>query len=156
MDLAGSAGITNTVRIEACGVLVNLVVSPTPTHSQRTELCRFLVSLLHGTDTEIAAAARRALSSTDKTLKAVEASLDLDTLDYPADILDSPTTYVRGGAWRQLINLISYNVSGDHSLSLCVWLASFLCVADDDVLEAAAHALSLIAGSLEGAEIHSN
>ncbi|KAJ7677017.1 armadillo-type protein [Mycena polygramma] len=149
VELAISADITNTLRIEACGILGNMVLSPTATHSQRTELCKSLVSILRDNDISVTTAARDAMSS---TLKAAEASIDVDVLDCLTEILGSPDKDVRAGARQLLTKLASHPFERTCGLRLCVWLVSCLCVAETDVIEAATHALSRVARSSEGAK----
>ncbi|KAJ7437918.1 armadillo-type protein [Mycena galericulata] len=152
VELVNSTGIANTLRIDACGILGNVVASPAPTHSQRTELCRSLVSLIRDKDIRIAAAARGAISSAASTLKAAEAAIDAGVLEYLSEILGSPNGYVREWPRKLMTDLASHNLGRTYCPRLCVWLIPFLRVAEHDVVEAATHALSLVSKSREGAE----
>ncbi|KAJ7436969.1 armadillo-type protein [Mycena galericulata] len=151
-ELVNSTGIANTLRIDACGILGNVVASPAPTHSQRTELCRSLVSLIRDKDIRIAAAARGAISSAASTLKAAEAAIDAGVLEYLSEILGSPNGYVREWPRKLMTDLASHNLGRTYCPRLCVWLIPFLRVAEHDVVESTTHALSLVSKSREGAE----
>ncbi|KAJ6502785.1 armadillo-type protein [Mycena vitilis] len=153
VELAISADVAKTLRLEACGILGNVVVSPASTHAQRTELCRPLVSLLRETDLEIAAVVRGAVSSAASTLKAAESLIDADGLDYLSQLLASPDRHDRAEGRKLITNLASHDLGRTYGPRLCVWLVSFLRGLEHDVVEAATQALSLLAKSVEGAEM---
>ncbi|KAJ7677019.1 armadillo-type protein [Mycena polygramma] len=153
VELAIAADITKTLRIEACGILGNVVVSTTPTLSQRAELCRSLVSLLRDKDIEIAAVVSGAMSSAASTLKAAKALIDADALDYLSELLASPDRHVRAEGRKLITNLASHDLGRTYGPRLCGWLVSFLRVSEYHVVEAAAQALSILAKSLKGAKM---